>query len=401
MAASARPFGGRLAFPSLLIARAIYAFNWYDVGPIQPGLARVFSTPVGNLSFALWGFLFAVGLFQIPAGLLSLRTSPRTVSILGALVMGVGATLSAFVGNLWAFVALRFVVGVGAALFFSPAMALLTEYYEGERRGLAFGLFNGAFSAGAALAVFTIPVLAAATSDELALLLGGLLMLAAAVESWWALPATPRSEGAPAVRSAPEGSSVLRSPLLWVLAISLLGFWSANFAVPQFFESYAVQARGYSLAQSGGLDAVFILTALLGSPLGGYFASRTVHGRRLLALGALGVALSIGALEFLPSWAFGIDAFFFGVLSGFLFAALYLLPTRYREFDRRTAALSLGLINGVQVLAGSFMVLAGGYFFFGTSDFFGLWVFFALVCAVPLGALAWARRVEPRGQTFL
>ncbi len=397
---SGRP-AGRLpwAFASLLIARAIYAYNWYDVGPIQTGLARTFASPPGDLSFALWAFLFAVGAFQIPAGILSLRTSPRTVSLIGVLVLGAGATGSALVTNLWAFVTLRFVVGIGAALFFSPAMALLTEYYEGERRGLAFGVFNGAFSLGAALAVFLTPVLANHSGDSVALLVGGIAMLAIALENLWVLPPTVKSsEVSPGAEAI---SRTLRSPLLWILALSLLGFWAANFAVPQYIVSFAREVRGFTVAQSGGLDAIFVMTALLGSPLGGYLASRTHRARVLLAIGVVLVMLSILALPYLPDILLWGDALLFGVTSGYLFGVLYLIPTRYREFDRKTAALSIGLINGIQVIGGSFLVLSGGYVFFGSGNYTGLWGFFGLVCIAPLVLLLWVRRTEPGDQRFL
>jgi predicted MFS family arabinose efflux permease len=388
-----------LAFASLLAARIAYAFNWYDVGPVQLNLARGFGVSPGEVSLSLWAFLFAVGLFQIPAGLFSLRTSARTASLVGIVVLGAGATASALVTTLWAFLLLRFVVGIGAAFFFSPAMGLLTEYFEGSRRGLAFGLFNGAFSIGAALAVFATPVLADWAGTEVALLVGGIAMLVIAGENLVALPPVSRRPQAPG--SGPNVSLILRSKILWVLALALLGFWAANFAVPQFLVPFAEQVYRLSPGGSGLLDAVLVSTALIGGPIGGYIASRTGRGTLLLAAGGAGVGLSILAIPFVglnALWGVGVG---FGVISGYLFAALYLLPTRFHDFDRETTALSLGLINGIEVLGGSFLVLIGGYYYFGAGNYTGLFEFLALICVVPLPLLLLLRKGRSSGQTVL
>ena len=49
---------------------------------------------------------------------------------------------------------LRFVVGVGMALFFGPSVTLITRYLRRGSEGLAVGLLNSAHSIGGIIGLF-------------------------------------------------------------------------------------------------------------------------------------------------------------------------------------------------------------------------------------------------------
>src|SRR5207247_10607221 len=50
--------------------------------------------------------------------------------------------------------AARFILGIGAALFFAPAIGVLTPLFRPEEEGFVLGLYNAMFNVGGALGLF-------------------------------------------------------------------------------------------------------------------------------------------------------------------------------------------------------------------------------------------------------
>src|SRR5438105_7974645 len=48
----------------------------------------------------------------------------------------------------------RFLLGLGAALFFAPAIGILTPLFRQEEEGLVLGLYNSCFNIGGAIGLF-------------------------------------------------------------------------------------------------------------------------------------------------------------------------------------------------------------------------------------------------------
>ena len=68
---------------------------------------------------------------------------------------------------------LRFVVGLGMALFFGPSVTLITRYLGRESEGLAVGLLNSAHSIGGIIGLFGWVILAEVVGWKQSLLLSG------------------------------------------------------------------------------------------------------------------------------------------------------------------------------------------------------------------------------------
>ena len=130
------------AATTLLLARIVYAFNWYNIGAVLSFVGTAFSATTFELGIVLGAFLIGAGIFLIPAGLAAMRWGNRTVSLFALVLMGAFSLASAVAPNWIVLAALRFGAGAGAAFFFAPALGLIASYYPSGEQGPIIGLFN-------------------------------------------------------------------------------------------------------------------------------------------------------------------------------------------------------------------------------------------------------------------
>lgn len=374
------------AVGSLVSSRAVYAYNWYDVGPIQLAIASGLSVAFGDLSLALWTFLLGVAAFQIPAGTFALRWGARRTTLCGAAVLTAGALASAAAPHFDEFLVARFVVGVGAALFFSPGIGLIARYYPRSGRGWGIGLFNGAFSIGAAIALYASVVLEQDWGWRASLLTAGVAMLAVSVENFVVLPRLP--EPAVPVREAlGRTREIASSRYLWCLALALVGFWASNFLAAQYIVPWVVAVHGWAEDPAGVLGAVLIACPFLGAPLGGHLTQRSARPRLLLASATALTGLGFAAFPFLPSDALWPLVVLDGVASGMGTGGLYYLGSLRARERGEDLPLSVGLINFLQVICGAFIVLVIGFVFFGPETVLQDTEGWLLMAALTIGLL--------------
>lgn len=341
----------------------VYAFNWYNVGAVLPLIGGALDASTGELGIVLGAFLVGVGIFQVPAGLASIRWGSRRVSLWGVAVLGAAGLASAFAPS-WPWLALaRFLAGVGAAFFFSPALSLIASYFPAGRRGPIIGLYNGGFSLGGAVGIFGGAAVGLAFGWPWALASGGVALLAATFAAWLVLP-RQAAEGAPgelgAVARRARGVFVSRS--IWALSLGLTGFWAAIYIVAQYFVNFVHDVHpGWGIPVAAALVALVVVVSFPGGPVGGWAAERGWDRRGLLAgLGVIAGALVL-AIPFTPLFALWPLAILLGFVDGAVFAVLYLIPSYLPEAAGEGLALGVAVINSIQVLLGGGLAIAFGY----------------------------------------
>src|SRR5438105_13518003 len=143
-----------LVLSSVLTSLVIYTINWFNISPALFLIGTEFGVDLPSLGILTASFLAGAGIFQIPAGIASARWGPKNTSQLGMLVLslsGIGEGLSP---NFPVLIVSRFLLGVGAALFFAPAIGILTPLFRQEEEGLVLGLYNSCFNIGGAIGLF-------------------------------------------------------------------------------------------------------------------------------------------------------------------------------------------------------------------------------------------------------
>jgi len=352
-----------VALGALFFARAVYAFNWYDIGAVLPIVRQQWGTAPIHLVVVLSAFLVGAGIFQLPAGFTALRWGNRATAIAALAVMAAFTLASSVAPNWIVLAATRFGAGAGAAFFFAPALGLATSYYPAGTRGPVIGIFNAGFSLGSGISLVAGALVGLAIGWHWALAVGGLLLVAGTAVAFVLLPRVP-NEGSPSrARDLWRASApVLTSVPLWALALGTSGLWSAFYVAAQAFPLYASSAHpAWGLALIDAIPTAMIVAEIPGGPVGGWLGERRGELRWTLALWGI---LTAALLALVPY--FGLTdtwgAFLLlGFADGAVFAVLYLIPTYLPQLGRSEFALALALLNSIQIFIGGGFALVFAY----------------------------------------
>lgn len=381
---------GRRAVPSsvLFLVRIVYAFNWYNIGAVLPLIGSSLDASPAELGVVLGAFLLGVGIFQVPAGLAAVRWGSRRVSLAGVGLFGVASVASAFAPTWPTLALIRFVGGVGAAFFFSPALSLIASYFPGGERGPVIGFYNGGFSIGGAVGLVGGVALGLTFGWPAALAAGGVALLAVSVAAYFVLPnQAPEGSSRNSAAVYAAGRAVLRSRSIWGLSLALTGFWTAIYLVAQDFVDYSQTAHpSWGAGLAALLTAIVVFMAFPGGPIGGWFAERGRERRLLIGLFGAVVGVLVLLVPFATLWTIGPLFLALGFLDGVVFAILYLIPTYLPETQGEGLALGVGVVNSIQVLLGSGFVVLFGVVVerFGYTD---AWLYAGLLSLALLPAL--------------
>src|SRR5207247_6760297 len=161
-----------------LAVRCISPINWLMIAPLLGGsglIALGLSIDLPSQGLLASSFLLGAGIFQIPAGIVSARWGPKNTSQLGMLILsfsGIGEGLSP---NFPVLLVSRFLLGLGAALFFAPAIGILTPLFRQEEEGLVLGIYNSCFNIGGAIGLFGWVLVTDLVGWRGGLVLGGII----------------------------------------------------------------------------------------------------------------------------------------------------------------------------------------------------------------------------------
>jgi MFS transporter, ACDE family, multidrug resistance protein len=358
-----------LVLSSVLTSRVIYTVNWFNISPALFLIGKDFNVDLPSLGILTASFLAGAGIFQIPAGIASARWGPKNTSQLGMLVLslsGVGEGLSP---NFPVLTVSRFLLGVGAALFFAPAIGILTPLFKPEEEGLVLGLYNSCFNIGGGLGLFVWVIVINALNWHVGLILGGVLGLISVAIGQIVIPSdnTARKERKPMRRA-------FQSRNVWIIAFGVLGLWGGIFTSSQFLEGYLNRSLSFPAEIAGLLASLIMFSSIIGGPVGGYFSDRLRQRKNFILVP--GLLCSIGIALFGASPANGLWFLIpaVGFLDAIVFATMYASVSQYPEVGHEYAPLGISIINSVQIL-GSFGVTVGFTLFAAAYGFPVGWFF--------------------------
>ncbi|MCI4318788.1 MAG: MFS transporter [Thermoplasmata archaeon] len=377
---------------ALFVARVVYAFNWYNVGAVLPLIGAGLGASTAELGLVLGLFLLGVGLFQVPAGLASIRWDARRVSLAGLAAMSVCCALSALAPT-WTWLALaRFGAGVGAAFFFSPALSLIASYYPPGVRGPIVGLYNGGFSVGGAIGLFAGAAAGTAFGWPVTLGVGGLVLgLLTAIAAWVLPPVVATSVRRSVSAVLATGRVVLRSRSIWALSVGLTGFWTAIYVVAQYFVQYAHDVHPeWGIGTAAALSALTVVISFPGGPVGGWLAERGWDRRWMIGILGAATGILVLGLPFAPLWVLWPLFAVLGFVDGMVFAVLYLIPAYLPESEGEGLALGVAVINSIQVMVGGGLAIGFG-FVAALHGYLIAWLLTGLLCLALLPLLVLVR----------
>ncbi|TVP39095.1 MFS transporter [Candidatus Nitrosocosmicus arcticus] len=160
---------------SIILARIVYAVNWFNISSIFYLILNDFKQDVSMLGLVTSGFLIGIGLFQIPAGILSAKYNAKFIIFFGTMLLSISSLLSGLSSELYQMVILRFLVGVGMAFFFGPSVILISKYLGKGSDGLGVGILNSAHSLGGIIGIFGWIIIAELIGWRASLVISGIL----------------------------------------------------------------------------------------------------------------------------------------------------------------------------------------------------------------------------------
>jgi MFS family permease len=354
-----------LVLGSVLTSRVIYTINWFNIAPLlgTTGLIAVaLNLDLPSQGLLTSSFLLGAGIFQIPAGIVSARWGPKNTSQLGMLILslsGVGEGLSP---NFPVLLASRFLLGLGAALFFAPAIGILTPLFKPEEEGFVLGLYNSCFNIGGAIGLFGWVLVTDFLGWRDGLILGGLIGIVSVAIGQIVIPSDRKPDRTLRKSMRP----VFKSRNIWLLGFGVLGLWGAIFSSSSFLEAYTKDTFRISPYVSGLMASLIMFASIFGGPLGGWLSDR-FRLRKIFIL-VPGIVVSIGIILFGVSQP--LELWFLIPLVGFMdsivFSTMYASASQYPEVGHEYAPLGISILNSVQILGSYpipiiFTLLVSGY----------------------------------------
>ena len=321
--------------PTLLIPAFVTLLAVSSVNVILPAVSQDLSAGTAGLQLVVSGYSLVFGVVLVPAGRAGDVMGRGRIFVIGMILFGVGSLASGLAPDVVTLNLARVVMGVGSGLLNPQVAGMIQQYYSGESRGRAFGLFGAVIGVSVAVG----PVLS-----------GGLIGWLGDDWGW-------------------RASFLINVPLV------LLGVWAAHRYLP---DSAWYRQDGGSAAGRGRVDldpvGMVLLAAgtlLIMIPFMEASAGAWVWGLEAAGIGIVsawvawerryrargGAPMVDLSLLTIPSFAYGslaIAVYFLG------YTSVWIIVAQYVQAGLGSTALVSGAVGVPAALAGSVAAAVAG-----------------------------------------
>ena len=293
------------------------------VAPILPLLVRSFGMTAAMVGVAVSAFALARVFSNIPAGYLTKFRGVRFVLVIGAFLSMVSNVLIGLLPNYTALVVLRFVAGLGSAMFITAAVIFVAEVSTSENRGRLMSIYQGGFLLGISMG----PAVGGITASLFGLAAPFYLVgIVSGISGIWTLAKIPADVGiaksqAPAPKGTAsaatpkaKGSSYLRNPAFIAISlIALATFFTRGGALFNLWPLLSIQTFGLGPGAIGVLFTLPSVVNLALQPFVGLLADK-LGRRRLIVPTMLFFAVSLVLSALVANlWVFAFALCLYGV----------------------------------------------------------------------------------------
>ena len=339
----------RRLLPTLLVPAFITLLAVSSVNVILPAVSHSLSAGTTGLQLVVSGYALVFGVVLVPAGRAGDVMGRGRIFVIGMLMFGAGSLASGLAPDVVTLNLARVVMGIGSGLLNPQVTGMIQQYYSGEARGRAFGLFGAVIGVSVALG----PVLS-----------GGFIGWLGDDWGW-------------------------RASFLVNVPLTLAGVWAARCYLPasawcrgsdtgQTEQADSPDGDAAGAAHRGGVDLdpvgmglLAVGTLLIMIPFMEASAGTWIWGLEAAGIGVIGawvawekryrakggapmVDLSLLAI---PSFAYGslaIAVYFLG------YTSVWIIVAQYVQAGLGSTALASGLIGVPAALAGSIAAAVAG-----------------------------------------
>jgi len=406
-----------MMFVILAVAYFFVYFHRTTGGAVSDTLQEYYGVGTASVALLASAYLYAYTLMQIPSGILTDRLGPRKAATMFIILIAVGSAFSAFSaesGDFNLMVAGKFLIGIGAAVVYIPALKILAVWFERDR----FASMNGAL-----LLVGNVGSIAAATPmvlmmDSLGIANTYLVLSAVtvfiAVLCWLIVRDRPEgtiahSDSKPQVSIRESLGKVFTSGTrFWPLAIWLfvmygtLMLWQASQA-GSFYRS----VYGFSATDAGLMVTMVGVGMAAACPLAGVLSDRIFRSRRkVLIIGSFLYTVAWGMIALVTNLEACDDVIIQGAINVFLgFSAGFSVVAfaQIKElFPVEMAGTSVAALNLFPFAGGAILITISGFLVSSKSleEYSVLWIvmFVMMVLATVLSFFTEDRNTVKDGE---
>lgn len=346
-------------------------------------------------------FLATYSLAGIAFGRLFDRYGPRTIVMIGALLVGAGISLSSTVSQIWQ-IRLYFglIAGLGAGALYTPPVAAVQSWFTNKGRGLAVAVVTSGIGLGTLLLVPVSSFLVDALGWRHAFIVMGIGLWALLTAAALVMRVEPCSSRKPATTRRAEDmkgmgvKAALRTRFFWLvyaaLFLSSISVMTISFHLVSFATDNDMPkaTAAFALGLTGA-------TGMVGRLSFGRLSERI--GRKRGMVLAYGIQILSMLLLFfaLRTWTLYLFALLFGLSSGG-WAALH--PALVGDYF---GTRSLGAITAVATsawgVAGAISPYFAGYVFDATGNYQIAFIIGAAACVLASVAIL-STKLKVRGQ---
>jgi cyanate permease len=324
-----------LILAALTFARTVMGFQFQSVAAVGPMLIGDFHIGYAALGTIIGLYLIPGAAVAIPGGVLAQRFGDKRVACAGLTAMVVGGLLMAL-GDETLLTAGRVLSGCGAVLLNVLLTKMTTDTFEGREVVTALGVLITSWPLGIALALVTLPPLAAAVSWQAAI---G-MTAAASAAALLMVVAVYRAPRKPTPATTRLRFDLTRRELaLAVLSGLVWTFYNMGFILVLAFGPAWLIAGGDSPAHASAIVSTVSWLIIPAIPLGAWLADRAGHPMTTMLSF---FCLAAGAIALLPfaGGSLGLLAaigLIFGPPGGLIMA----LPGQAAPPERRALAMGV------------------------------------------------------------
>ena len=141
----------RRLLPTLLVPAFITLLAVSSVNVILPAVSHSLSAGTAGLQLVVSGYALVFGVVLVPAGRSGDVMGRGRLFVIGMLLFGAGSLASGLAPDVVTLNLARVVMGIGSGLLNPQVTGMIQQYYSGEARGRAFGLFGAVIGVSVAL----------------------------------------------------------------------------------------------------------------------------------------------------------------------------------------------------------------------------------------------------------
>lgn len=339
---------------AVTVARIIYSLNWFTLSPGLYQVAHDFGASLPSLGILESAFLMGAGIFQVPASYAASRWNAKLLVVGGLGVMAFSNGVGAFVPDFALLIITRFLLGIGAAMFFSPAIIIVAPLFRNERQGIALGLYNSAFSIGGTIGLFGWGYFVQLYNWRVGLLLGAILAAFALFEVQLTVKHSSRDATSTA-NPMKALAGVVRDRQIWFIGLGILGVWSAYYTLTQFIPFYETSVHGISPGLAGFMASIISITPIPGALIGGWLSDRLRNRKAFMLYPSLAFGIAVMLIGYAGFSETVTLLVVLGIMDSFAFTAMYAAPFQMSHLNMDQKAISISLMNGVQII-GAFLL---------------------------------------------